>query len=153
MFYAIIINAFKFANKYAPADLELYYNDYNDCTAGKVDGIVALLKDVLAEEGTRIDAMGMQGHYDIDYPTWEQFESAAKKYGEVVGKIMVTELDFKASTGYDGTESTLQGEYTRQAYRYKGLYDTMKKLNDEGSVKVGGFIVWGVITHTIRKLR
>lgn len=140
-----IINAFKFANKYAPADLELYYNDYNDCTAGKVDGIVALLKDVLAEEGTRIDAMGMQGHYDIDYPTWEQFESAAKKYGEVVGKIMVTELDFKASTGYDGTKSTLQGEYTRQAYRYKGLYDTMKKLNDEGSVKVGGFIVWGVI--------
>lgn len=140
-----IINAFKYANKYAPAELELYYNDYNDCTPAKVDGIVTLLKDVLAEDGTRIDAMGMQGHYDIDYPTWEQFESAAKKYGEVVGKIMVTELDFKASTGYDGTASTLQGEYTRQAYRYKGLYDTMKKLNDEGSVKVGGFIVWGVI--------
>lgn len=140
-----IINAFKFANKYAPADVELYYNDYNDCTPGKVEAIVALLNDVKNAEGTRIDAMGMQGHYNVDSPTPEQFESAAKKYGEVVGKIMVTELDFKASTSYDGTEATLQEEYTKQAYSYKNLYQTMKKLNDEGSVKVGGFIVWGVI--------
>ena len=104
-----------------------------------------LLNDVLAVEGTRIDAMGMQGHYDIDYPSMEQFEDAAKKYSDVVGKIMVTELDFKSSSAYDGTEATLAGEHTRQAYRYKALYDTMKKLNDEKTVEVGGFIVWGVI--------
>ncbi|MCR4695886.1 MAG: endo-1,4-beta-xylanase [Lachnospiraceae bacterium] len=140
-----IVNAFKYANKYAPEDLELYYNDYNDCTPDKVKGIVNLLNDVLAVEGTRIDAMGMQGHYDIDYPSMEQFEDAAKKYSEVVGKIMVTELDFKSSSAYDGTEATLPGEYIRQAYRYKALYDTMKKLNDEKAVEVGGFIVWGVI--------
>ena len=140
-----IINAFKFANKYAPADLELYYNDYNDCTPGKVDGIVKLLEDVKAAEGTRIDAMGMQGHYDNEYPTSEQFIDAATKYGKVVGKIMVTELDFKSSSAYDGTAATLQGEYTRQAYRYKMLYDTLKQVNDEGIAEVGGFIVWGVI--------
>ena len=140
-----ITNAFKFANKYAPASVELYYNDYNDCTPGKVEGIVQLLKDVKAAEGTRIDAMGMQGHYDNEYPTADQFEDAAKKYGEVVGKIMLTEVDFKSSSAYDGTEATLKGEYGRQAYRYKTLYDAMKKVNEEGSAKVGGFIVWGVI--------
>lgn len=140
-----IINAFRFANKYAPESLELYYNDYNDCTPGKVEGIVNLLKDVKAAEGTRIDAMGMQGHYNVDSPTPEQFESAAKKYGEVVGKIMVTELDFKASTQYDGTKATLENEYNIQAHSYKNLYQTMKKLHDEKSVEVGGFIVWGVI--------
>ena len=140
-----IINAFKFANKYAPAQLELYYNDYNDCTPGKVDGIEALLNDVKSAEGTRIDGMGMQGHYNIDSPTPEQFEAAATKYGAIVGKIMLTELDFKASSTYDGTKATLEDEYTKQAHAYKNLYKAMKKVNDEGSAKVGGFIVWGVI--------
>ena len=35
-----IIKAFQWANKYAPASLELYYNDYNDCVPSKVEGIV-----------------------------------------------------------------------------------------------------------------
>ena len=140
-----IINAFKFANKYAPADVELYYNDYNDCTPGKVEGIVALLNDVKNAEGTRIDGMGMQGHYDNEYPTTDQFVDAATKYGAVVGKIMLTEVDFKSSSAYDGTAATLQGEYGRQAYRYKALYDAMKKVDSEGLADVTGFIVWGVI--------
>ena len=140
-----IINAFKFANKYAPADVELYYNDYNDCTPGKVEGIVALLNDVKNAEGTRIDAMGMQGHYDNEYPTTDQFVDAASKYGAVVGKIMLTEVDFKSSSAYDGTAATLQGEYARQAYRYKALYDAMKKVDADNLAEVGGFIVWGVI--------
>jgi len=140
-----IINAFKFANKYAPADVELYYNDYNDCTPGKVEGIVALLNDVKNAEGTRIDAMGMQGHYDNEYPTTDQFVDAASKYGAVVGKIMLTEVDFKSSSAYDGTAATLQGEYARQAYRYKAIYDAMKKVDADNLAEVGGFIVWGVI--------
>ncbi|MCR4648186.1 MAG: endo-1,4-beta-xylanase, partial [Lachnospiraceae bacterium] len=140
-----ITNAFKFANKYAPETLELYYNDYNDCTPGKVEGIVQLLNDVKSAEGTRIDAMGMQGHYDNEYPTSDQFFDAAKKYGAVVGKIMVTELDFKSSSAYDGTEATLQGEYARQAYRYKMLYDSLKEVKEKKIAEVGGFIVWGVI--------
>ena len=140
-----IVNAFKFANKYAPANVELYYNDYNDCTPGKVEGIVKLLEDVKAGEGTRIDGMGMQGHYDNEYPTTDQFVSAATKYGAVVGKIMLTEVDFKSSKAYDGTAATLQGEYTRQAYRYKALYDAMKKVDSEGLADVTGFTVWGVI--------
>ncbi|MCR5103750.1 MAG: endo-1,4-beta-xylanase, partial [Eubacterium sp.] len=41
-----IINAFKYANTYAPADLELYYNDYNECDSVKMRGIVQLLTDV-----------------------------------------------------------------------------------------------------------
>ena len=128
-----IINAFKFANKYAPADVELYYNDYNDCTAGKVEGIVALLNDV------------KKGHYDNEYPTTDQFVDAASKYGAVVGKIMLTEVDFKSSSAYDGTAATLQGEYARQAYRYKAIYDAMKKVDADNLAEVGGFIVWGVI--------
>ena len=140
-----IINAFKFANKYAPADVELYYNDYNDCTPGKVEGIVKLLEDVKAAEGTRIDGMGMQGHYDNEYPTTDQFVDAASKYGAVVGKIMLTEVDFKSSKAYDGTAATLKGEYGRQAYRYKAVYDAMKYVDSNNLADVTGFTVWGVI--------
>ena len=140
-----IKNAFVYANKYAPETLDLYYNDYNDCTPGKVEGIVKLLKAVKETEGARISGMGMQGHYDIDYPTADAFKDAARKYGEVVGKVMLTEVDLKSSSTYDGTELTLQDEYTKQAYKYKEIYDCMKELEAEGKVKVAGIVFWGVI--------
>lgn len=139
-----IINAFRYANKYAPADVELYYNDYNDSTPSKVGPIVELLKAVKEAEGTRIDAMGMQAHHNIDSPTMEQMEDAARQYAAVVGKIQLTELDIKASNTFDGTEATLKDEYNKQAYRYKEIYESLKKLQSEG-VEVGGMIVWGVI--------
>jgi len=140
-----IRNAFVYANKYAPESLDLYYNDYNDCTPSKVDGIVNLLKAVKATEGARIDGMGMQAHYDMEYPGMDAFKNAAHKYGEVVGKVMLTEFDLKSSDTYDGTEATLQDEYNKQAYKYKELYDAMKELQNEGKVKVAGMVFWGVI--------
>ncbi len=139
-----IINAFRYANKYAPADVELYYNDYNDSTPSKVGPICELLSAVKSAEGTRIDGMGMQGHYDLRTPTIEQFEDAARAYADIVGKVQLTELDIKASAKYDGTEATMGTEYTKQAYRYKEIYDSMKKLQAEG-VDFDGITIWGVI--------
>lgn len=140
-----IINAFRFANKYAPADVELYYNDYNEWVTSKVGGIVQLLKDVKNAEGTRIDGMGMQGHYSTDAsPSVEQIKEAARAYAEVVDKIQITELDLKASNAYDGTEATQDAEYTKQAYRYKDVYDTILELRKEG-VNLSNMTIWGVI--------
>lgn len=139
-----IINAFRYANMYAPADVELYYNDYNDSTPSKVGPICELLNAVKSAEGTRIDGMGMQGHYDLSSPTMEQFEAAARAYADIVGKVQLTELDIKASTEFDGTELTMGTEYTKQAHRYKEIYDSMKKLQAEG-VEFDGITVWGVI--------
>ncbi len=139
-----IINAFRYANQYAPADVELYYNDYNDSTPSKVGPICELLSAVKSAEGTRIDGMGMQGHYDLSSPTMEQFESAVRAYADIVGKVQLTELDIKASTEFDGTELTMGTEYTKQAHRYKEIYDSMKKLQAEG-VEFDGVTIWGVI--------
>lgn len=139
-----IINAFRYANMYAPADVELYYNDYNECTPSKVGPICELLTAVKSAEGTRIDGMGMQGHYDLTSPSLEQFESAARAYADIVGKVQLTELDFKASAEYDGTELTQDEEYNKQGHRYKEIYDSMKKLQAEG-VEFDGMTVWGVI--------
>ena len=140
-----IINAFRFANKYVPVDVELYYNDYGDCSALKSEGIAQLLKDVKAAEGTRIDAVGMQGHYQTaGSPSAQEFITAARKYAAIVGKVQITELDFGVSDAYDGTDKTKQEEYTRLAYRYKEIYDAVKQLKSEG-INMSGITVWGVV--------
>ena len=138
-----IINAFRFANKYAPDELELYYNDYNECDKKKQKGIITLIQDVKAAEGTRIDGFGMQGHYSVNAPTSETIESAAREYAKVTDRIMLTELDVKHSMFYNGTDEGLEKEYIRQAKYYKNIYDVMKKLHAEG-VNVDGISLWGV---------
>ncbi|SNU09095.1 Endo-1,4-beta-xylanase, GH35 family [Lachnospiraceae bacterium] len=140
-----IINAFKYANKYAPADLELYYNDYNECDSNKLKGIVQLLEDVKAGEDTRISGFGMQGHYTVNAPSSGQIEDAVRAYSEVVDKVMLTELDVKVSPMFDGTEEALPDEYARQAAYYSSIYELLKKLDKEEGINVSGITIWGVI--------
>lgn len=139
-----IINAFKYANKYAPNDVELYYNDFGETDNTKCEGIVKLINDVKSAEGTRLDAFGMQAHYNVDGFSAAQFKSVAKKYAQAAGKVQLTELDFKASSTYDGTAATKESEYTKMAYCHKNLYEAIKALKEEGA-NVSGITVWGVI--------
>lgn len=139
-----IINAFKYANKYAPKDVELYYNDFGETDNTKCEGIVKLINDVKSVKGTRLDAFGMQAHYNVDGFSAAQFKSVAKKYAQAAGKVQLTELDFKASSTYDGTAATKESEYTKMAYCHKNLYEAIKALKAEGT-NVSGLTVWGVI--------
>lgn len=139
-----IINAFKYANKYAPKDVELYYNDFGETDNTKCEGIVKLINDVKSADGTRLDAFGMQAHYNVDGFSAAQFKSVAKKYAAAAGKVQLTELDFKASSTYDGTAATKESEYTKMAYCHKNLYEAIKALKKEGA-NVSGITVWGVI--------
>lgn len=139
-----IINAFKYANKYAPNDVELYYNDFGETDNTKCEGIVKLINDVKSADGTRLDAFGMQAHYNVDGFSAAQFKSVAKKYAAAAGKVQLTELDFKASSTYDGTAATKESEYTKMAYCHKNLYEAIKALKKEGT-NVSGLTVWGVI--------
>ncbi len=140
-----IINAFRFANKYAPKDLDLYYNDYNDDSIPKQIGIVNLINAVKEADGTRIDGMGMQGHYNSTKMNEGDFEICAKKYLETGVKVMITEWDMKASDSYDADdEKSVVTEYTREANRYKTLYNKMLDLKAEG-YDIAGFTFWGTI--------
>lgn len=139
-----IINAFKYANEYAPKNVELYYNDFGETDNTKCEGIVKLINDVKSADGTRLDAFGMQAHYNVDGFSAAQFKSVAKKYAQAAGKVQLTELDFKASSSYDGTAATKESEYTKMAYCHKNLYEAIKALKAEGA-NVSGITVWGVI--------
>jgi len=148
-----IINAFKYANQYAPADVELYYNDYNDTVPAKVKNICELLKVLKQHEGdpgvgTRIDAFGMQGHYSLGGFSISEFENAARAYLDIVGKIQLTEVDMKASSRYDGTEATKDQEYQDQAFCYKRIYETLIELDQMDGYEVGGITFWGVTDPT-----
>ena len=139
-----IINAFRYANRYAPADVDLYYNDYNECDRKKIKGIIQLLTDVKSAEGTRIDGFGMQGHYTVNSPVCESIDSAARQYAEVIDKIMLTELDVKQSMLYNNTPEGLPEEFGRQAVYYKNIYEVFKKLKADG-INVAGITFWGTI--------
>jgi endo-1,4-beta-xylanase len=83
--------AFKFAAQYAP-NTELYYNDFNAWRPAKRDGIVHLVK-MLQQEGIRIDGVGMQGHWGLNYPKTKYIEDAIDAYAACGVKVMITELD------------------------------------------------------------
>ncbi|HEX5056364.1 MAG TPA: endo-1,4-beta-xylanase [Gammaproteobacteria bacterium] len=83
--------AFKFASEFAPG-AELYYNDFNTWRPAKRDGIVRMVK-MLQREGIRIDGIGMQGHWGLNYPKSEYIEAAIDAYAALGVKVMITELD------------------------------------------------------------
>ncbi len=83
--------AFKFAAQYAP-DAELYYNDFNTWRPAKRDGIVRLVR-MLQREGIRVDGVGMQGHWGLNYPKNEYIEAAIDSFAVCGVKVMITELD------------------------------------------------------------
>jgi endo-1,4-beta-xylanase len=89
-----IEKAFEYAYQADP-DAELYYNDFDMWKPSKVEGSVRLLKNLQAK-GLRIDGVGMQGHWDYDYPTNEELEAAIEAYAGLGLKVMVTELDLTA---------------------------------------------------------
>ncbi len=148
---SFIINAFKYANKYAPETLELYYNDYNECDAKKRAGIIELLKAVKEAEGapgegTRITAMGMQGHYSVNGPTNAEIEASAKAYGKVVGNVQITEWDMSASDEFDSADPELvTKEYEDQRKMYNLQYYGLFAAQNSGDVKITGITFWGTI--------
>ena len=83
--------AFMFAAKYAPKT-ELYYNDFNEWRPAKRDGIVRMVK-MLQKEGIRIDGIGMQCHWGLNYPKTKYIEDAIDAYAACGVKVMITELD------------------------------------------------------------
>lgn len=87
----MVKHAFKFASEYAP-DTELYYNDFNAWRPEKRDGIVRMVK-MLQAAGIRIDGIGIQGHWGLNFPKTEYIEAAIDAYAALGVKVMITELD------------------------------------------------------------
>lgn len=87
----LVKNAFKFASEYAP-NTELYYNDFNAWRPAKRNGIMRLVR-LLQKEGIRIDGVGIQAHWGLNFPKNEYIEAAIDSFASLGVKVMITELD------------------------------------------------------------
>lgn len=87
----MVQKAFQFASEYAP-DAELYYNDFNAWRPAKRDGIARMVR-MLQEKGIRIDGIGIQGHWGLNFPKNEYIKAAIDTFAALGVKVMITELD------------------------------------------------------------
>jgi endo-1,4-beta-xylanase len=86
-----ILKAFELAAKAAP-NTELYYNDYNLEQPKKRAGAIALIKKLRAG-GTRIDGIGIQGHWSIYGVSLKEIENSILEFAALGLKVSFTELD------------------------------------------------------------
>lgn len=86
--------AFQFAHEADP-DAELYYNDYGMHERGRRDSVARMVRS-LKEKGLRVDAIGMQGHMGLDYPSIGDYETSILAFAATGAKIMITEWDMSA---------------------------------------------------------
>lgn len=87
----LICLAFSTAQRCDP-NAELYYNDYNMWRQSKVDGAVHIVK-MLKERGIRIDGVGIQAHWGLNYPSTKDIETTIDRLYDLGVKVMITELD------------------------------------------------------------
>jgi endo-1,4-beta-xylanase len=128
--------AFKFAAQYTP-NTELYYNDFNAWRPSKRDGIVRMVK-MLQKEGIRIDGVGMQGHWGLNYPKTKYIEDAIDAYAACGMKVMITELDVDVlpltKEGQIIGQSMSERQFQLEEFKtfldpyQKGLPDSMQKV-------------------------
>jgi endo-1,4-beta-xylanase len=86
-----VAKAFEFARQADPK-AELYYNDYNMWKKSQREGVIRLVKDLRAK-GIRVDGIGIQGHWGLDYPPLDELEDSIRAFSELGVKLMITEMD------------------------------------------------------------
>ena len=131
-----IVKVFQFAREADP-NVELFYNDYNACQPAKRDRIYNMVKK-MKDMGAPIDGIGMQGHYNIYFPSMEDFDAAIVKYSKIVDKIHITELDLRTNEEMGGQLQFSLGkagevpQYIKTLHeaQYANLFRVLRKHKD-----------------------
>jgi len=131
-----IAKAFQFAREADP-DVLLFYNDYSCVDEGKRERIYNMVKK-MKDAGVPIDGIGMQGHYNIYFPSEEQLEKAIVRFKELVKHIHITELDLRMNNESGGQLMFSRGEAkpqpaymaTLQTDQYARLFKVFRKHAD-----------------------
>ena len=130
-----VARAFEYADKYAPDDILLYYNDYSTPYEPKQTGIVNLLTQLVSEG--HIDGYGFQSHYACDTPEISAVRSAFDRISALGLRLRVSELDMACTADTDATRAL-------QAARYGELMNLYMEYAD----KMEAVQVWGVSDGT-----
>lgn len=106
-----VVQAFRYAHE-ADADTELYYNDYSIELPYKRDRTLRLL-DEIRQSGTRLDAVGIQGHWESGKVPFEEIDKAIGIFAAEGLKVMITELDIDVlPRDFSGADASKRAEPT-----------------------------------------
>ena len=131
-----IVNAFRYANKYAPKDVKLVYNDYGCASTNKNRAICKIIDAIQAAPDARIDAAGMQTHIGIN-DSAAIFEKAVQNFLAKGINVQITEMD------------VANGSSSYNAMKLKDVYKTwfemfIKNRKQPGKNGIEGVTLWGV---------
>jgi endo-1,4-beta-xylanase len=139
----VVERAFEFAHAADP-NIELYYNDYNIEQPTKRAKAIRLIQR-LKTTGLRIDAVGIQGHWSLDYPDVKTIEDAIIAFHSLGVKVSITELDIdvlpRATQGADINDVQKTGDdpykngcpeavMNKQANRYRDIFQMLGRHRD-----------------------
>jgi len=140
-----IVKAFQFARAADP-DAVLVYNDYNIELPAKRAKLLRLLR-LLREKQAPIQAVGIQGHYELDAVPYQDLEETISAIHSLGLKVMLTEFDLDAiprarwwaDGGKHREELARLNPYTngcpadvlqRQAEQYRKLFSIFRQHSD-----------------------
>ncbi len=149
--------AFDLAAKADPK-AELYYNDYNNEQPAKRKATIEMIKKLQAS-GTKIDGVGIQGHWSINSLKLKDIEDAIVEYSALGLKVAFTELDLTvlpnpwdlkgADVNQNFENSPKMNPYPKElpdsvqttlAQKYEELFKIFLKHQD----KIDRITFWGV---------
>lgn len=126
-----IEKAFEYAHA-ADANALLFYNDYNACTPHKRDKIYNLVKN-LKDKGVPIHGIGLQGHWNIYWPSIDEIRAAIEKYASLEVELHITELDLSVFK-FDDVRTDLKEPTNEmmelQAKRYEDIFKLFREYSD-----------------------
>lgn len=132
-----IAKAFQWAHEADPNAL-LFYNDYNEINPEKRKKIIRLVNE-LQQKGVPIHGIGLQGHWSIYEPTYDQLEQTLSDFSKTGLSLHITELDIsvypKEHSARERKASDFDTLYTEQKEKlqvemYKNCFALFRKYKE-----------------------
>lgn len=141
-----IAKAFEYAHEADP-DAILFYNDYQTDCPEKRDRVYKLLKQ-LVDAKVPINAVGMQGHWNLDEPTKKNLIETITKFSSLGLQVQITELDIPVGVvkKKDSTDKKINGDgylvhmMQQQSEQYKKLFEVFRQYKK----LITGVTFWNV---------
>lgn len=137
----LIERAFIAAHEAAPK-AKLYINDYNACIPHKCEKIYRLVKHLI-DKGIPIHGIGLQGHYNINFPSAEAIDEALLKLSKLGLDIQITEMDI-SMYGYENRCKNIHFPTNEMLERQKVQYNNIFKMYRKYSDIISSVTLWGV---------
>ncbi|MBQ6104823.1 MAG: endo-1,4-beta-xylanase [Lachnospiraceae bacterium] len=133
--------AFSYAKKYAPSNIALFYNDYNE--QFKTDTLEKFVKTLVDKDGNYlIDGIGFQAHLYTEDSLTSYFKTV-DQLSALGLTIELTELDVCLGK-YQAPQMANEANLAKQGRFYYDLIKGIFDRKDAGTLKIDSLTFWGI---------